>query len=64
MACGDGAAVFLGVAGAFVVQSGVAVSFGSVLTLLPAHVVKVGTGLFFLAAAVWMWAPPKQSTSC
>ena len=51
----DPAAVFLGVAGAFVVQSAVAVSCGGVLTLLPAPVVRIGTGLFFLAAAVWMW---------
>jgi putative Ca2+/H+ antiporter (TMEM165/GDT1 family) len=48
-------AVFLGAAGAFVVQSAVAVSCGSLLTLLPAHAVSIGSGLFFLAAAVWMW---------
>jgi putative Ca2+/H+ antiporter (TMEM165/GDT1 family) len=48
-------AVFLGAAGAFVVQSAVAVSCGSLLTLLPAHAVRIGAGLFFLAAAVWMW---------
>jgi putative Ca2+/H+ antiporter (TMEM165/GDT1 family) len=54
-ACRRPAAVFLGVAGAFVVQSAVAVSCGSVLSRLPAHVVRIGAGLFFLAAAVWMW---------
>jgi putative Ca2+/H+ antiporter (TMEM165/GDT1 family) len=50
------AAVFLGVAAAFVVQSAVAVSCGGLLTLLPAHWVRIGAGLFFLAAAVWTWA--------
>jgi putative Ca2+/H+ antiporter (TMEM165/GDT1 family) len=52
--------VFLGVAGAFVVQSAVAVSCGGVLTLLSAHAVRIGTGLFFLAAAVWMWVRRKD----
>jgi putative Ca2+/H+ antiporter (TMEM165/GDT1 family) len=48
-------AVFLGAAGAFVVQSAVAVSCGSLLALLPAHAVRIGTGLLFLAASAWMW---------
>jgi putative Ca2+/H+ antiporter (TMEM165/GDT1 family) len=48
-------AVFLGAAGAFVVQSAVAVSCGSLLTFLPAPAVRIGSGLFFLIAAVWMW---------
>ncbi len=49
------AAVFLGAAGAFVVQNAIAVTCGGVLTLLPAQAVRIGAGAFFLAAAVWMW---------
>ena len=49
-------AVFLGAAGAFVVQSLVAVAFGSVLTLLPPRLVRVGAGLLFLGFAWAMWA--------
>jgi len=49
-------AVFLGAAGAFVVQSFVAVAFGGVLSLLPARVVRVGAGLMFLGFAWAMWA--------
>jgi putative Ca2+/H+ antiporter (TMEM165/GDT1 family) len=48
-------AVFAGVAAAFVIQSLVAVLFGSVLGLLPPQVVRIGAGLLFLAFAVAMW---------
>jgi Ca2+/H+ antiporter, TMEM165/GDT1 family len=48
-------AVFLGAAGAFVVQSLVAVAFGGVISLLPARLVRVGAGLLFLAFAWSMW---------
>jgi len=48
-------AVFLGAAGAFVVQSFIAVAFGGVLSLLPARVVRVGAGLMFLGFAWAMW---------
>jgi putative Ca2+/H+ antiporter (TMEM165/GDT1 family) len=48
-------AVFLGAAGAFVVQSLVAVAFGGVLALLPPRAVHVGAGLLFLGFAWAMW---------
>ena len=48
-------AVFTGVALAFVVQNLIAVLFGSALGYLPPHIVHVGSGLLFLAFAVWMW---------
>ena len=49
-------AVLLGVAGAFVVQSLVAVTFGSVLGFLPEVAVKIGAaGLFFVfATSLWL----------
>ena len=48
-------AVFLGAAGAFAVQSLVAVAFGGVLSLLPARAVRAGAGLLFLGFAWAMW---------
>src|ERR1700677_1616548 len=48
-------AVFLGAAGAFVVQSFVAVAFGGVLSLLSPRVVRAGAGLLFLGFAWSMW---------
>jgi putative Ca2+/H+ antiporter (TMEM165/GDT1 family) len=48
-------AVFLGAAGAFLVQSLVAVSFGGLLALLPRDWVRVGAGLLFLGFAWAMW---------
>jgi putative Ca2+/H+ antiporter (TMEM165/GDT1 family) len=47
--------VFFGAAGAFVVQSFVAVSFGSLLNLLPANLIHVGAGLVFWVLAILMW---------
>ena len=47
--------VFFGAAGAFVVQSIVAVSFGSLLTLLPNKVTHVGAAVLFFALAISMW---------
>lgn len=47
--------VFCGAAGAFVVQSAVAVTFGSLLTMLPAKYVHAGAGLVFLVLAILMW---------
>jgi len=47
--------VFCGAAGAFVVQSAVAVTFGSLLTMLPAKYVHTGAGLVFLVLAILMW---------
>jgi putative Ca2+/H+ antiporter (TMEM165/GDT1 family) len=48
-------AVFLGVAGAFVVQSLVAVTFGSVLSFLPEVAVKIGAAGLFFVFAISMW---------
>ncbi len=48
-------AVFTGVALAFVVQNIVAVLFGSVFSLLPAHIVHMGSGILFLVFALLMW---------
>lgn len=47
-------AVFLGAAAAFVIQSAIAVLFGSVIALLPAHWVHHGAGVLFLIFAVAM----------
>ena len=48
-------AVFAGVAAAFVIQSLVAVLFGSALGLLPPEVVRIAAGVLFLVFAVAMW---------
>jgi putative Ca2+/H+ antiporter (TMEM165/GDT1 family) len=48
-------AVFTGVALAFVVQNMVAVLFGSVFSLLPPHIVHMGSGILFLVFAFLMW---------
>ncbi len=48
-------AVFFGASGAFLIQSIVAVAFGSVFTLLPERPVHIASGLLFLAFAVVMW---------
>jgi putative Ca2+/H+ antiporter (TMEM165/GDT1 family) len=47
-------AVFLGAAAAFVIQSLVAVTFGSVFALLPERMVHVGAGILFLVFAIMM----------
>jgi putative Ca2+/H+ antiporter (TMEM165/GDT1 family) len=49
--------VFCGAAAAFVVQSLVAVAFGSVFSLFPAKIVHVGAALLFFVFAVSMWRP-------
>jgi putative Ca2+/H+ antiporter (TMEM165/GDT1 family) len=48
-------AVFIGVAAAFVVQSGIAVACGSMITLLPQDIVRMTAGALFLLFAVLMW---------
>jgi putative Ca2+/H+ antiporter (TMEM165/GDT1 family) len=53
-------AVFLGAAGAFVVQSLVAVAFGSVLNFLPPRLVRVGAGILFLGFAWAMWTRVRE----
>lgn len=48
-------AVFIGAAGAFVIQSLVAVAFGSVFSLLPERPVHIVAGLLFFVFAALMW---------
>ncbi|MDE2290822.1 MAG: TMEM165/GDT1 family protein [Elusimicrobia bacterium] len=48
-------ALFVGAAGAFAVQSLVAVSFGTTLSLLPHAPVRLAAGALFLVFAVLMW---------
>ena len=48
-------AVFLGVAGAFLVQSAVAVGFGSLIALLPERWVHLAAGIMFLGFAAHTW---------
>lgn len=48
-------AIFLGVAGAFLVQTIVAICFGGLLGLLPAQVVQVGAALLFFVFAWKEW---------
>jgi putative Ca2+/H+ antiporter (TMEM165/GDT1 family) len=52
---GNPLAVFLGAAGAFVVQSLVAVTFGRLFSALPERVVHIGAGVVFLVLAILMW---------
>lgn len=48
-------AIFVGGAGAFVVQSLIAVACGSLVGLLPAQAIKIGSGVLFIILAVFMW---------
>src|SRR5947199_10399442 len=48
-------AVFIGVATAFVIQSVVAVSFGSAVGLLPNQWVSVGAAVLFMLFGLRMW---------
>ena len=54
--------VFLGVALAFVVQSLVAIFFGSLLGRLPTSWVHLGTGLLFMLFAVQAWRTASESS--
>jgi len=47
--------VLLGAAGALTIQSLIAVAAGSLLSLLPARVVHIGSGVLFLISAIVMW---------
>jgi Ca2+/H+ antiporter, TMEM165/GDT1 family len=47
--------IFIGVAMAFVIQSVVAVSFGSALGLLPRQWVSIGAAFLFILFALLMW---------
>src|SRR6266481_7589916 len=51
----DPLAIFIGVAIAFVIQSVVAVSFGSALGLLPRQWVSIGAAVLFMLFAFLMW---------
>ncbi|HTA76208.1 MAG TPA: TMEM165/GDT1 family protein [bacterium] len=48
-------AVFIGSASAFVIQSLVAVLFGSLFGLLPPHIIHTASGILFLVFAGMMW---------
>lgn len=48
-------AIFTGSAAAFLCQSVIAVSCGGLVGLLPASVVKIGSGIVFIVLAVFMW---------
>lgn len=52
---GNAPFVFLGVAAAFVVQTLIAISVGSLLILVPRVVVRTASGLLFLLFAWLMW---------
>jgi putative Ca2+/H+ antiporter (TMEM165/GDT1 family) len=53
--CHNPFAVFLGASLAFVIQSLVAVAFGSFLSMLPPQLVHIAAGFFFLVFAYLMW---------
>ena len=53
-------AVFGGVASAFLIQSGVAVAFGSLFGLLPPFLVRLAAGGLFLAFAYVEWSRPPE----
>ncbi len=60
-------AVFLGAAVAFVIQSVVAVAFGSLLNLLPPQLVHLAAGILFCVLAVMMWRrkdPETEDVDC
>ncbi len=48
-------AVFWGVATAFLIQSAIAVLFGGLFSLLPAHIIHMTSGILFLVFAGMMW---------
>lgn len=48
-------AVFAGVALAFVFQNIIAILFGSLFSLLPAHIVHIASGILFIVFALLMW---------
>jgi putative Ca2+/H+ antiporter (TMEM165/GDT1 family) len=53
-------AIFIGVASAFLVQSAVAVTFGSILSALPEQWVHRGAGVLFLIFAYLMWTRKEE----
>jgi putative Ca2+/H+ antiporter (TMEM165/GDT1 family) len=53
--------VFIGAAGAFVIQSVVAVAFGSIMSLLPPQIIHRFAGILFLIFAFMMWRREEPS---
>jgi putative Ca2+/H+ antiporter (TMEM165/GDT1 family) len=53
-------AVFIGSASAFLIQSMVAVLFGSLFGLLPAHIIHIASGILFLLFAAMMWTRKQE----
>ena len=65
--CHNPFAVFLGAAAAFVIQSFVAIAFGSLFNFLPSNIVHVSAGILFLVFAAMMWfrsPPEKEKPDC
>lgn len=53
--CDPKVSVFFGAALALVLSTLIAVTFGSTLSrFVPEHYIKIGAGIFFLVAGVWM----------
>ncbi|MBN3947035.1 MAG: TMEM165/GDT1 family protein [Nostoc sp. NMS7] len=59
--CHHPLAVFTGAAAAFVIQSLVAVAFGSLFSLLPPMLIHIGAGILFLVFAIMMWRKKESS---
>jgi putative Ca2+/H+ antiporter (TMEM165/GDT1 family) len=57
---GNGLAVFIGAAAAFLVQSLVAVTFGNFMSALPQRWVHLAAGLLFLTFAAMAWRGRKR----
>lgn len=57
--CDSKMAVFLGSASALVLTSLLAVLFGGLVTkFIPPHYIKVGAGIFFIIAGLWIIFTP------
>jgi putative Ca2+/H+ antiporter (TMEM165/GDT1 family) len=53
--CDSRLSVFLGSAGALVLSSLIAVLFGGAVSrFIPAHYIKIGAGIFFVAVGTWI----------
>ena len=60
---GNPYAIFIGVSGAFLIQSLVAISFGSVIGLLPEKWVHLGSGILFLFFAAQLYFERKKENA-
>jgi len=56
----DGFGVFVGAAAAFVIQSFVAVTFGTLLAMLPPHITHIAAGILFLYFAFRLWQESRE----